>query len=45
VGEGFSKEGTKLRSGGRLGDIAPTALHLMGLDKPVEMTGESLIRR
>ena len=43
VGEGFTKEGTKMRSGGRLADIAPTVLHLMGLAKPAEMTGESLI--
>ncbi len=28
---------------GRLSDIAPTILELMGLEKPVEMTGESLI--
>ena len=28
---------------GRLGDIAPTILELMGIDKPSEMTGESLI--
>ncbi|MCF3972665.1 2,3-bisphosphoglycerate-independent phosphoglycerate mutase [Paracoccus salsus] len=28
---------------GRLADIAPTVLDLMGLDKPAEMTGESLI--
>jgi 2,3-bisphosphoglycerate-independent phosphoglycerate mutase len=28
---------------GRLADIAPTILELMGIDKPVEMTGESLI--
>jgi 2,3-bisphosphoglycerate-independent phosphoglycerate mutase len=43
VGEGFSATGTKLRSGGRLADVAPTVLQLMGLPKPVEMTGESLI--
>ncbi|MCF3652252.1 2,3-bisphosphoglycerate-independent phosphoglycerate mutase [Synoicihabitans lomoniglobus] len=43
VGEGFTKDGTKMREGGRLGDIAPTVLDLMGLEKPVEMTGESLI--
>ena len=30
-------------TGGRLADIAPTVLHLMGLPKPAEMTGESLI--
>ena len=33
----------KLRDGGRLADLAPTLLHLMQLDKPSEMTGESLI--
>ena len=33
----------KLRPGGRLADVIPTALHIMGLDKPKEMTGESLI--
>jgi 2,3-bisphosphoglycerate-independent phosphoglycerate mutase len=43
VGEGFAVGKTKLRSGGRLADIAPTVLQLMGLPKPVEMTGESLI--
>ncbi len=43
VSEGFAAGKTKLRTGGRLADIAPTVLHLMGLPKPVEMTGESLI--
>lgn len=33
----------RLRSGGRLCDIAPTVLHLMGLQKPGVMTGRSLI--
>ncbi len=33
----------KLREGGRLADIAPTMLSLMHLEKPAEMTGESLI--
>ena len=32
----------KLKNG-RLADLAPTMLDLMGLDKPEEMTGESLI--
>ena len=32
-----------LREGGKLGDIAPTVLELMGVDKPAEMTGESLL--
>ena len=35
--------GLKMRSGGNLGDIAPTVLQLMGLKKPEEMTGTSLI--
>ncbi|MBD1397368.1 2,3-bisphosphoglycerate-independent phosphoglycerate mutase [Pontibacter sp. JH31] len=30
---------------GRLGDIAPTILDLMGIEQPVEMTGESLLQR
>ncbi len=30
---------------GRLADLAPTLLDLMGLDKPTEMTGESLIEK
>lgn len=34
-----------LRSGGRLADIAPTILDLMGLSKPTAMDGESLIER
>lgn len=33
----------QLRSGGRLADIAPTVLDLMGLPQPKEMTGQSLI--
>ena len=37
-------EGATLASG-RLADLAPTLLELMGLEQPVEMTGESLIRR
>jgi 2,3-bisphosphoglycerate-independent phosphoglycerate mutase len=32
-------------NGGRLADIAPTLLELMGVPKPVEMTGRSLMRR
>ena len=35
----------KLREGGRLADIAPTLLELMGLGKPEEMTGTSLIEK
>ncbi|RED51272.1 2,3-bisphosphoglycerate-independent phosphoglycerate mutase [Aestuariispira insulae] len=40
VGTGL--EGMSLRSG-RLADVAPTLLDLMGLEKPAEMTGESLV--
>jgi 2,3-bisphosphoglycerate-independent phosphoglycerate mutase len=29
---------------GRLGDLAPTILHLMDMDQPAEMTGRSLLR-
>ncbi|STZ00369.1 2,3-bisphosphoglycerate-independent phosphoglycerate mutase [Moraxella lacunata] len=32
-----------VRTGGRLCDVAPTILHLMGMQKPAEMTGESLL--
>ncbi|HHY82464.1 MAG TPA: 2,3-bisphosphoglycerate-independent phosphoglycerate mutase [Clostridiales bacterium] len=35
----------ELREGGRLADIAPTMLELMNLEKPQEMTGESLIKK
>ncbi len=43
VGDGYAAGKTKLRTGGRLADIAPTVLALMSLPKPTEMTGESLI--
>jgi 2,3-bisphosphoglycerate-independent phosphoglycerate mutase len=36
-------KGAKLREGGRLADVAPTALKLMGLEQPKEMTGRSLL--
>ncbi|MCP4202162.1 MAG: 2,3-bisphosphoglycerate-independent phosphoglycerate mutase [bacterium] len=34
-----------LRAGGRLADVFPTVLELMGLDQPEAMTGRSLLRR
>ncbi len=34
-----------LREGGRLADIAPTLLDIMELEKPREMSGESLIKK
>ena len=36
-------EDRPLRSGGRLCDLAPTLLELLGLAKPEEMSGESLL--
>ena len=33
----------QLREGGRLADIAPTMLKVLGLPQPAEMTGESII--
>ncbi len=35
--------GARLREGGRLADLAPTLLALMGLPQPAEMTGTSLL--
>ncbi len=35
----------KLKEGGRLADLSPTMLDIMGLEKPAEMDGESLIVR
>jgi len=35
----------KLREGGRLADIAPTMLDLMGMEQPAEMDGVSLIAK
>jgi len=43
VGEGLVAGKTKMRTGGRLADIAPTLLALLGLPKPAEMTGENLV--
>ena len=34
----------ELREGGRLADIAPTMLKVLGLPQPEEMTGESIIK-
>jgi methionyl-tRNA synthetase len=33
-----------LRSGGRLADIAPTLLQMLGIEQPAEMTGRSLLK-
>jgi 2,3-bisphosphoglycerate-independent phosphoglycerate mutase len=36
--------GRKLIDDGRLADVAPTMLRMMGVDVPPEMTGRSLVR-
>ncbi len=35
----------KLRAGGRLCDLSPTVLDLLGLPQPAEMTGQSLLEK
>jgi 2,3-bisphosphoglycerate-independent phosphoglycerate mutase len=37
------KRDLKVRDGGVLADVAPTLLLLMGLEKPEEMTGHSIL--
>ncbi|MDE6970416.1 MAG: 2,3-bisphosphoglycerate-independent phosphoglycerate mutase, partial [Eubacterium sp.] len=34
-----------LKEGGRLADIVPTMIEMMGMEKPAEMTGESLLMK
>ncbi|NLJ89362.1 MAG: 2,3-bisphosphoglycerate-independent phosphoglycerate mutase, partial [Clostridiales bacterium] len=34
-----------LKEGGKLADIVPTLIEMMGMEKPAEMTGESLLKR
>ncbi len=43
AGEGLTT--ARLRAGGRLADIAPTALAILGLAQPQAMTGTSLIEK
>ena len=38
------EKGLELKDGGKLADIAPTILRIMGLTQPAEMTGECLIK-
>ena len=38
-----SRKGVRLREGGRLADIAPTMLKMLGIEQPMEMAGESLL--
>jgi len=39
----LGKRPLKVRSGGTLADVAPTLLHLLGMEKPAQMTGHSLL--
>ncbi|MBU1109756.1 MAG: 2,3-bisphosphoglycerate-independent phosphoglycerate mutase [Candidatus Riflebacteria bacterium] len=41
----LSRVSYELKPEGRLCDLAPTVLELLGIDKPVAMTGQSLITR
>jgi 2,3-bisphosphoglycerate-independent phosphoglycerate mutase len=41
IAKGF--EGRQLRAGGSLCDVAPTLLELMGVERPMEMDGNSLL--
>ena len=43
--EGLGLDHARLREGGRLSDVAPTILGLLGIDPAPEMTGKSLIVR
>lgn len=40
-----TKKGIELRDDGILGDLAPTMLDLLGIEKPEAMTGKSLIKK
>ncbi len=37
--------GAALRDGGEIADLIPTALQLLGLEQPPDMTGRSLVNR
>ena len=39
----LTSQGRRLRDGGRLSDIAPTVIELLGLPLPAEMSGRSLL--
>ncbi|MES2821871.1 MAG: 2,3-bisphosphoglycerate-independent phosphoglycerate mutase [Pseudomonadota bacterium] len=39
----IGKRQVALREGGVLADVAPTLLHLLGLEQPMEMTGRSIL--
>jgi 2,3-bisphosphoglycerate-independent phosphoglycerate mutase len=37
--------GATLAEGGELADLAPTALQLLGIEPPLQMTGKALVNR
>lgn len=41
----ITDENVSLREGATLGDIAPTMLEILGINKPAEMLGESIIKK
>jgi 2,3-bisphosphoglycerate-independent phosphoglycerate mutase len=40
----LTQAGVTLADGGELADLAPTVLHLLGLEPPREMTGKLLVK-
>jgi 2,3-bisphosphoglycerate-independent phosphoglycerate mutase len=42
AGDGITPKSTALREGGKLSDIAPTLLDLLGVEQPAEMEGKTL---
>ena len=40
-----TKKGVTLHESGNLGDITPTMLELLGIEKPADMTGKSMIKK
>jgi 2,3-bisphosphoglycerate-independent phosphoglycerate mutase len=38
-----TREGVSLRDGGRLADVAPTVLALLGVEQPQSMTGSPIV--
>ena len=43
INAGIEGKPLRLKTGGRLADIAPTILELMGIAQPAKMTGVSLL--
>lgn len=45
VSDAAELKGARLRSGGKLADVAPTVLELLEIPQPTKMTGSSLLER